>query len=359
LVGSIVFADSNFNGKFDGGELWTTTDADGAYSLPGAAGPLVVIQGTDAGTNLPFKGSIEAPGGSSVISPLTTLTTELWKQQGDADQSMQTVDQAFGLGSVDLTSVDPVAGIHSGDATSAQVYVAGVKVFDTVDLMTSTLQGMGADKDDAENAVVQSMVGDLLQGGPLNLEDAHTVSALFTTAATAVVLDGSAAASGVAKIVIDTNKQLDSALAGNSVGQGLLDALTPVETNVQGTLSSGLAAAAGDPNKIADIAGTPPDQTPPDRTPPIPNHVGPPKWMASVDVGSHPAGWSPAGTGDFNHNSTGDLAWYDTTTSTSGSSPMANGPRVRMSARIPPVISPWASAIIIMTAPAMCSGSTG
>ncbi|MGB9367492.1 MAG: Ig-like domain-containing protein, partial [Xanthobacteraceae bacterium] len=37
-------------------------------------------------------------------------------------------------------------------------------------------------------------------------------------------------------------------------------------------------------------------------------------WSASVDVGSHPAGWVPAGIADFNHDATSDLAWYNSTT---------------------------------------------
>ena len=37
-------------------------------------------------------------------------------------------------------------------------------------------------------------------------------------------------------------------------------------------------------------------------------------WTASSDVGSHPAGWAPAGIGDFNHDGTDDIAWYNPTT---------------------------------------------
>jgi hypothetical protein len=35
------------------------------------------------------------------------------------------------------------------------------------------------------------------------------------------------------------------------------------------------------------------------------------RWSASVDVGSHPAGWLPALTGDFNHDGTSDLLWFN------------------------------------------------
>jgi subtilisin-like proprotein convertase family protein len=34
-------------------------------------------------------------------------------------------------------------------------------------------------------------------------------------------------------------------------------------------------------------------------------------WTASIDVAPHPAGWSPAGIGDFNHDATSDLAWFN------------------------------------------------
>jgi hypothetical protein len=37
-------------------------------------------------------------------------------------------------------------------------------------------------------------------------------------------------------------------------------------------------------------------------------------WAASIDVGPHPAGWLPAGIGDFNTDGTSDLAWYNAST---------------------------------------------
>jgi hypothetical protein len=37
-------------------------------------------------------------------------------------------------------------------------------------------------------------------------------------------------------------------------------------------------------------------------------------WIKSVDPGVHPAGWNPAGLGDFNGDGTTDLAWFNPTT---------------------------------------------
>jgi len=33
-----------------------------------------------------------------------------------------------------------------------------------------------------------------------------------------------------------------------------------------------------------------------------------------VDIGAHPAGWVPAGTGDFNHDGHVDILWRETAT---------------------------------------------
>jgi serralysin len=38
------------------------------------------------------------------------------------------------------------------------------------------------------------------------------------------------------------------------------------------------------------------------------------KWAGSVDIGSHPAGWQPAASGDFNRDGTSDVLWYNPTT---------------------------------------------
>ena len=35
------------------------------------------------------------------------------------------------------------------------------------------------------------------------------------------------------------------------------------------------------------------------------------QWSATLDLGSHPAGWAPIGAGDFNHDGTDDIAWYN------------------------------------------------
>jgi hypothetical protein len=37
-------------------------------------------------------------------------------------------------------------------------------------------------------------------------------------------------------------------------------------------------------------------------------------WAGSVDIGTHPAGYQPVGAGDFNHDGTSDVLWYNAAT---------------------------------------------
>jgi Ca2+-binding RTX toxin-like protein len=48
-------------------------------------------------------------------------------------------------------------------------------------------------------------------------------------------------------------------------------------------------------------------------------------WTASIDAGSHPAGWVPTGIGDFNSDATSDLAWFNPTTGDIDIWKLANG----------------------------------
>ena len=48
-------------------------------------------------------------------------------------------------------------------------------------------------------------------------------------------------------------------------------------------------------------------------------------WMASVDIGSHPSGWLPSGTGDFNNDGSSDLIWYNAATGNVDLWMLANG----------------------------------
>ena len=84
-----------------------------------------------------------------------------------------------------------------------------------------------------------------------------------------------------------------------------------------------------------------------------PNVTSTVHWIQSVDAGPHPAGWLPAGTGDFNGDGTAILpgTMRRPAISTSGSCRTAPGPAAPMSGRIRPAISRSGSATTTTTAP--------
>lgn len=77
LVNATVFQDLNGNTIFDAGEPNTITDSQGNYSIAldpsNPTAKIVSIGGTDSSTGQAFTGTLTAPAGSTVITPLTTL----------------------------------------------------------------------------------------------------------------------------------------------------------------------------------------------------------------------------------------------------------------------------------------------
>ena len=145
ISGATVFADANGNGQLDSGEVSTTTDANGNFTLTVGTGPLVAFGGTDISTGLPFKGQLAAPAGSSVVDPLTTLVAGLQSKGGlSLAAAEQQALSALGLpATLDVTTLDPIAGTKAGDQSSAQALIASDKVIDTVDSIANLLSQSG------------------------------------------------------------------------------------------------------------------------------------------------------------------------------------------------------------------------
>jgi len=86
LQGAFVFADTNGDGIFNLGEPSTTTGADGSFTLPGAGMAAIVATTNsntiDQATGLVLNGvTLKAPPESTVVSPLTTLSSFVWDFQ--------------------------------------------------------------------------------------------------------------------------------------------------------------------------------------------------------------------------------------------------------------------------------------
>ncbi len=160
VVGGVVFFDANFNLKFDEGEPWGVTLGDGSYSfgidpaefdidgdgkLTLMDGQLVVIGGRDLQTGLPIVNPMIASPESGIVSPLTTLATQMAVSNGgDLAASTAVVKAFFNLpSSLDLSTFHPIEAIRSGSADAAlglQVYKSHI-IIDTLVYNLSRVAG--------------------------------------------------------------------------------------------------------------------------------------------------------------------------------------------------------------------------
>ena len=123
IEGATIFADADGDGELDAGEAFSVTGEDGEFSLTNAEGSLVLLGGDgaiDAATGLAFNGQLEAPAGSTVVTPLTTLINKLVEGGEDQVVAQAKVKSAFGITSgEDLTTFDPIDAALSGGASAA------------------------------------------------------------------------------------------------------------------------------------------------------------------------------------------------------------------------------------------------
>jgi hypothetical protein len=115
--GATVLCDTNGNAESDAGELSVKADDTGFFKFdPACSAGLVATGGTSTDTNLPFKGKLKAPPGSTMVTPLTTLMAN--------GMTLDQVNAALGLPSgTDVTKVDPARSI-GGDLQNADLYRA-------------------------------------------------------------------------------------------------------------------------------------------------------------------------------------------------------------------------------------------
>lgn len=132
ISGATVFFDSNANGLLDPGEVRATTDAKGHFTITPASGPLVAIGGTNVDTGIANTVAFSAPGGATVINPLTTLVQALVSEGLSVADASTRVATTLGLGgSINLLSFDALAS--SADPQSLVVQKAAAAVVEILD----------------------------------------------------------------------------------------------------------------------------------------------------------------------------------------------------------------------------------
>ena len=294
IAGATVFIDENGNGDIDKGEWTVETDGTGNFQFPGGApsGPIVATGGTDISTGLAFKGKMEAPAGSTVVNPLTTMISKLAALDDDTTKSsaqkladaQDKLKALLGLDDItsDLTETDFVAestaddstgtddGLSNADAT--RLYAASVKLLNIVEQGSAAITGADGNvaSTDASDAVFDALAARLngvgagetidlgsstgVDDDPDNDADDLLINVIKDAAANTLTSDAQdkadAVADSAAAIAAAANKEIDDAVdafassGGTDTGDTLVK-IVKTQKVVQGEASDKMRDAAG------------------------------------------------------------------------------------------------------------------
>ncbi|MDG2356132.1 MAG: calcium-binding protein, partial [Paracoccaceae bacterium] len=171
LQNALVFADYNNDGLLSPGEPSTRTAADGSFSLNSTQSNANFVSISDEQTIDTFTGEsvsgvkLKAPAGSTVITPATTILTEI--RETNPTASVADVASALGLSGIDLQKFNPfAAGVDANLALVAEK--VATQIISTVTSISSAAKGTGADEktayDKALSVVTSAVVKEMNDG---------------------------------------------------------------------------------------------------------------------------------------------------------------------------------------------------
>ena len=200
--------------------------------------------GIDTATNLAFSGMMQAPAGSTAVTPLTTLIQKVAAAgSGDPVAAQQAVTAALGLPSnLDLNDLDPIAATQTGASGGASAFAHSSSVLNTVAMLTA----VGAH--DPFAAIADQIAAAAASQRTLDLTDLATIAGLVAAAG---VTAGTADA--VTQLITASNAMTAHALATASDPLSFLQDVSAVSIAAQGDTSHALAAAGSNPAALADV----------------------------------------------------------------------------------------------------------
>ena len=224
LKDALAFLDYDDDGEWDADEPSVRTDADGNYSLTGAASKSGVnlVAVTDSSTIDTSSGSVladvvlSAPATASVVSMASTLMVE-------SDMTEAQVQEALGIvGDVDLLSFNPFdVGATATDAQkqlARDVEVTSQKVSAVVTSMAAAAKASGVSAADSFKASLEAVSTFVKEQSDatatVDLTDTTQLTAVADKVATAVTAQQTAARQAVIDAGLDPDNDANYATAG-------------------------------------------------------------------------------------------------------------------------------------------------
>lgn len=277
IKNATVFADLNGDGVQNAGEISTTTDNFGNFTLTGTAGfgRIVVSGGTDISTNLPFNGTLTATAGATVVNPLTTLVQTMVEtgRASSAEAAQNQVLTALGISTdVDLSTFDPLDAALNGDnaaaqALGAQVQAAAAQVANIMVQGAAVLQGAnsGTTASAAMASVADALAASFATASaPVNLAQTSVLTSVLNSAAAATSPSAATAVAGLAAsaatAMAATVTAINTAMTSNPTNMtAALTQIAQVQVVAQGTMATAMqsgAAGGSLTSAVSNFTGT-------------------------------------------------------------------------------------------------------
>ena len=261
ITGGTVFFDGNFNGVKDDSEPFSITNEDGSFDLDvsldkfdknnsgdlePAEGRIAIIDGINTSTDLLQETPLFATPDAVVVTPLTTLMTELVEQGTDPNQAQIQVKSALGLSSaIDLTSYDPLEAITQNDPNALAVYAAHAEVQNTIVLLTNLISGASTTaKNEIADRVI-SAVANQIKSGTIDLSNSTQVQAIIESVTSQLqVPQLSSIAADAAQIIAEGNQRIGAIASSNSSPSDAATEIARIQKVVQGEVAQDLLQVA-------------------------------------------------------------------------------------------------------------------
>jgi CSLREA domain-containing protein len=189
-------------------------DRDGNGLIDDEEGNLISFEGVSLATGLTMGSALLAPASAELITPLTTLISNLAQRAGlRVEEAALRVRTSLGLADVNLLQFDHISFTVANHDGAFSVAAAATRVRDSIEQISALLEGASGQLFDQIAWQIVTQISDRLAGpaNHLDLSSPVVVSELIESAAVALGIELDAARRAVgAAIIAASNQRIDT-----------------------------------------------------------------------------------------------------------------------------------------------------